>query len=278
MLEWLKTFIVVFQTLNFSVAATELSVSQPTVSLHIKNLEDHLNTLLFSRNGKQEMRPTQAGEYLYPRVVKILNNLDESFMEVSGQNQLHENVTIGASHNTAKFLLTKVVSELITKFPQFNFTFREMNSHEVMEKLAHNQLTIGLVEMPIAVANVKKDEVYTDRLLIAGNPEAKYWILREKDSGMRFFNDIYLSETDANLEIIETNSDEITKELIVNGTGRAVISSLAREDFGKNVPISDYKNERKMYLAQNTSEKSPEISEIYQWLRFQISGLQRPKK
>lgn len=274
MFEWIKTFVVVYQTLNFSVAAKQLSVSQPTVSLHIKNLEDQIQASLFSRKGKQEMRPTPAADFLYPKMLQLLNDLDESFGEVSGQKELRQNVIIGSSHNTTKYLLTQVVSDLISRYTDFNFSFREMNSHDVMKKLQQNQITIGLVEMPISLENVKKELVFTDQLLIAGNLGAKYWILREKDSGMRFFNDIYLSETDTKSTIIETNSDEITKNLILNGTGRAIISSLAKSEYLDQVELTEYRQERNMYLAKNVNENNPEILQMLQWLKFAISSIQ----
>ncbi|MFU1892628.1 helix-turn-helix domain-containing protein, partial [Enterococcus faecium] len=52
MFEWIKTFIAVYETKNFSTAAKQLYISQPTVSLQIKKLEQHFSIKLFYRNGK----------------------------------------------------------------------------------------------------------------------------------------------------------------------------------------------------------------------------------
>ncbi len=55
MFEWIKTFIAVYETKNFSAAAKQLYISQPTVSLQIKKLEQHFSIKLFYRNGKQSV-------------------------------------------------------------------------------------------------------------------------------------------------------------------------------------------------------------------------------
>ena len=72
MSEWIKTFIAVYETKNFSAAAKQLYISQPTVSLQIKKLEQHFSIKLFYRNGKQSVIPTKEADFLYQKCSRLL--------------------------------------------------------------------------------------------------------------------------------------------------------------------------------------------------------------
>ena len=58
MFQLIKTFIAVYESRNFTQAAEQLYLSQPTISLQVKKLEEQMNATLFIRNGKQEIRIT----------------------------------------------------------------------------------------------------------------------------------------------------------------------------------------------------------------------------
>ncbi len=64
----IATFLVVYETRNFSVAARQLFISQPSVSVQINQLESRLGVTLFNRNGRRQIEPTQAAKRLYELV------------------------------------------------------------------------------------------------------------------------------------------------------------------------------------------------------------------
>ncbi len=72
MFEWIKTFIAVYETKNFSAAAKQLYISQPTVSLQIKKLEQHFSIKLFYRNGKQSVIPTKEADFYIQKCSRLL--------------------------------------------------------------------------------------------------------------------------------------------------------------------------------------------------------------
>lgn len=85
----LQTFQVVAEELNFTKAAIKLNYSQPTVTKHIRSLEEHLGTILLEkRRGKYVL--TYAGEQLYKRAINILRevNLIEGIPSEYGKNYL----------------------------------------------------------------------------------------------------------------------------------------------------------------------------------------------
>ena len=64
MFDLLKTFVAVYETRNFSLAAEKMFKTQPTISIQIKKLENELGFKLFERNGKQLILPTKQAEFL----------------------------------------------------------------------------------------------------------------------------------------------------------------------------------------------------------------------
>lgn len=83
MIEWIKTFITVYETRNFSTAAKQLYISQPTVSIQINKLEKYLNVQLFYRNGKKIIVPTKEAEFLYPKLICTMESLSHIFNQVN---------------------------------------------------------------------------------------------------------------------------------------------------------------------------------------------------
>ena len=74
MFKLLQTFIAVYETRSFSKAADQLFISQPSVSVHIKQLETELKTTLFDRNGRTELAPTTNARMLYQRALALLDD------------------------------------------------------------------------------------------------------------------------------------------------------------------------------------------------------------
>ena len=83
LLEKLETFKIVYETQNFSKAAELLFVSQPTVSAHIKQLEEELNTQLFIRNGRMNISATPQAHLLYQRGLNLLDDWQHLYQEIN---------------------------------------------------------------------------------------------------------------------------------------------------------------------------------------------------
>lgn len=268
--EWLKTFIAVYRTLNFTTAASQLSMSQPSISHHIRKLEEYLNVTLFVRNGRQEIVPTKEADYLYPKVIDNLDSLNKSFAQVLNINERRKECVIATSYTVSDYIFPSVLSELLTAFPLVNFSFNEMNSNAVMDALEKKQADIGLLEKPVSKSTIKKEIIFKDKLVLVGATDAQYWVLREKESGTRFFNELYLKENDLNPNIIETNSQAITKKLVVNGIGKTIISNLALTQYPEEIETQNYEVKRNIYIARNTNFPDAFIDQIYQLLKDQL--------
>src|SRR6185503_13058242 len=107
-LSLVEVFCVVYEEGSFSRAASKLHLSQPTVSGHIKNLEEAIGARLFDRLPRQAV-PTRVGEILYIHGRAILNEKDATIQELSKfLNLVEGSLTISASTIPGEYLLPQI--------------------------------------------------------------------------------------------------------------------------------------------------------------------------
>lgn len=266
MFEWLNTFKVVYETRNFSLAAKRLFISQPTVSLQIQKLEKNLNIKLFYRNGKQFINTTQEADYLYPKVVSILDSLNTSLSKVSNKENFKTSCIISCSNTTAIYLVPKIIPYLLTKFPLVNFSIQMKNSNHVIESIQSNESHIGFLERDVDAKNISKTIIYEDELVLAGAKNSNTWIMRENNSGLRFFNEIYLFEKQLNPSIINVDNNDILLELLKINVGKSIVSKLMVKELDEWETIERKYNRREFLLIKNNSNHNEELMAIYDYI------------
>lgn len=263
MFDLLKTFVAVYETRNFSLAAEKMFKTQPTISIQIKKLENELGFKLFERNGKQLILPTKQAEFLYPKVVESLNSLSGIFAQAKDSSNFKTDCLLACSNTTAVYLLPKIMSDLVEAFPALAFEIRIMNSQEVIDAVEKNKAHIGLIEKAIVSPLIKKDFVYRDELVLAGNIESDFWILRENDSGMYYINETYLYTNHLNPQIIKANNSEVILALLENGLGKSIISKLALTDSLNWQPLDPDFSYRDLFIIQNEQAPMPDADSVY---------------
>ncbi|MBO0444706.1 LysR family transcriptional regulator [Vagococcus fluvialis] len=267
MFEWLNTFKIVYETRNFSLAAKRLFISQPTVSLQIQKLEKNLNVKLFYRNGKQFINTTQEADYLYPKVVSILDNLNTSLSKVSNKENFKTNCIISCSNTTAIHLVPKIMPKLLVEFPLVNFNIQMKNTNNVIESIQRNESHIGFLERDIDAKDISKTIIYQDELVLAGPKESEIWIMRENNSGLRFFNEIYLFEKNLTPSIVCVDNNDILLELLKNRVGKSIVSKLMVNELVEWEEIEKKYNTRDFLLIKNTNNHNDELLNIYNYIQ-----------
>lgn len=263
MFDLLKTFIAVYETRNFTLAAEKMFKTQPTISIQIKKLENELGFKLFRRNGKQLILPTKQAEFLYPKVVESLIYLSDIFAQSKDSSNFKEDFLLSCSNTTAVYLLPKIMSDLVEAFPTLAFEIKIMNSQEVIDDVEKNKAHIGLVEKAIVSPLIKKDFVYRDELVLAGNIESDFWLLREKDSGLYYINKTYLYSTHLNPQIIKVTNSEVILALLENGLGKSIISKLSLTDSLNWQPLDPDFSYRDLFIIQNEQAPTPNTDSVY---------------
>jgi DNA-binding transcriptional LysR family regulator len=160
----LKVFYTVAQRLSFTKAATELFITQPAVTKHIKELEHQLNVQLFRRNGNNIVLTT-AGKLLQQYAGKIFQTYTDLETELAQLNNLEAGILhIGASTTVAQTILPKILALFKKTYPAITFTFAQGNTDLITQLVLSEKIDIAIVEgaahyPQIAYSPFAKDEI-----------------------------------------------------------------------------------------------------------------------
>lgn len=160
----LKVFYTVAQRLSFTKAGTELFITQPAVTKHIKELEQQLNVQLFKRNGNNIVL-TASGKILLQYAERIFQTYNELETELAQLNNTEAGTLhIGASTTVAQTILPKILALFKKTYPAVAFTFVQGNTDQVSQLLLSEKIDIAIVEgaghyPQIAYAPFAKDEI-----------------------------------------------------------------------------------------------------------------------
>ncbi|MNO13567.1 HTH-type transcriptional regulator CysL [compost metagenome] len=239
----LKVFVAVAEQSNFSRAAETLNLSQPGVSLHIRNLENEFGVKLLHRSSKQ-VKMTEAGLILYKRAKQILANYEAAKEEICLlRDEVTGSLKIGASYTIGEYILPRVLSQFVSQFPLIDIQVWIANTEEIAHAIHSNELDVGLVEGKIGYPEIQmKPPFMKDEMVLvvpSGHPLASQstvdesmlhdlvWIFREHGSGTRAFSDDFIEESGIQVKrSFIFNSNQGVKEAVVAGLGVAILSRL----------------------------------------------------
>lgn len=270
MFHLLKAFLSVYETHNFTKTANNLYLTQPTVSAQIRKLEDYLNVSLFIRNGKQEILPTKEADFLYPRVLKIIEEWNDAVTHVNTQKNYREKCVLASSQTCGAYLLPRIVPILVKQFPMVNFSFPVMSGKEIVQELEKAKVDFGLIETPEHSELVERYIATKDELVLAGDPDSDYWLLPEANSPLGFINENYLKYNNLSPNIIRTYNHEMALALLKNHVGKTIISKLALD---QTLPYQqlDTFSERNLYFLTRKKVVSEKLGKISTFIQDQLS-------
>jgi LysR family hydrogen peroxide-inducible transcriptional activator len=166
----LRYVVAVARTGNFSRAAEQCHVSQPSLSQQIQKLEDELGQRLFDRM-KRAVKLTPHGDAFLPRALHILEEADMAKREAAdAQHLLRGTLTFGALPTIAPYLLPEALAEFTRKFPGVEILVQEDTTARLL-KLAHRyEIDFALASEPIQDERFEVRELFTEELLLALPP------------------------------------------------------------------------------------------------------------
>jgi LysR family hydrogen peroxide-inducible transcriptional activator len=167
----LRYTVAVARTGNFSRAAEQCRVAQPSLSQQIQKLEDELGERLFDRL-KTGVKLTAAGELFLRRAIRILEEVDAAKREATDARELSRgSVTIGALPTIAPYLLPRILPAFMEKFPGVEIIIQEDTTARLL-KLAHAyEIDFALASQPIQDDRLEVRELFAEELLLALPPE-----------------------------------------------------------------------------------------------------------
>jgi DNA-binding transcriptional LysR family regulator len=147
-LDQLRTLVAVAELGSFSAAARALHLAQPTVSLHVGELESRLDAPLLVR-GARRVVPTAAGAELVARARRLLRDADEAIAVVRRHREGQVGrVRFGCTGGAATHLLPRLVEAFEQRHPRIDVQLQVANSSALMARLFVGDLDLALVAMP----------------------------------------------------------------------------------------------------------------------------------
>ncbi len=242
----LEVFTKVFQQKSFSKAGQALYLSQPTVSEHIRLLEEDLGLILFDRQGK-EIVPTRAGQFLFQYADQLMSLRQDLLraMEQFRDKGVGE-LLIGGSNIPGQYILPGLLGGFKKSFPGIRIRLWIGDTQHIQEKVLDGTIELGLVGALSEHRRISCQPLTTDQLIcisLPGPPGEKQkaldpdkllslpFILREKGSGTRksfeqALKKIHLDPKDLRV-VAEMGSNEAIRQAVKAGLGVSVISRRA---------------------------------------------------
>jgi len=238
-----KVFLIVAENLSFSKAASELFISQPAVTKHIKELERKLEISVFERKGNR-IYLTKAGKLAYSNLKKIEQLYQNMEFEIGRLNDTFKGeLTLAASSTISNYILPKMMASFHKRYPKIQLDLISGNSFKVEQALMNNEVNVGLLENGTVHSDLKYSKFMDDELLVVTGVNSIYakrkqislsefkempLVLREKGSGTLEVVMTKLKEAGVLAEelntLIHLGSTEAIKSFLHDFDGIAIVS------------------------------------------------------
>ncbi|QOZ25470.1 LysR family transcriptional regulator [Bradyrhizobium sp. CCBAU 51753] len=240
-LAYLESFRVVIASGSFSAAAERLQLTQPAVSLQVRQLEKSLNATLIERVGRKA-RPTAAGSALLSHAEQINAAVTSAVDAVTQQTSgTAGRVRLGTGATACIFLLPPILRALRTALPSLEITVTTGNTAEIAKAVEDNTIDIALVTLPVSGRSFEITPVMDDEfVLIAPRAMAlparitpavlasKPVLLFEPGGNTRRTADEWLARGRVSLKpLMSLGSVEAIKEMVRAGLGCAILPGMA---------------------------------------------------
>lgn len=170
---------------HFGRAADACAISQPAMSVQIRELEETLGTELFER-GARQVRLTSFGEEFALRVREILRSVDElGDLARASQDRLTGRLRIGVIPTIAPYLLPTIIGNLTRSHEGLDIHVRETLTRKLMTEVAEGRLDTAIVALPVSEPSLTEVALFTESFVLvrpgedAGKPVPNGEMLRE---------------------------------------------------------------------------------------------------
>jgi LysR family transcriptional regulator, low CO2-responsive transcriptional regulator len=239
-LRQLKVFAAVARHLSFTRAAEELYLTQPAVSMQVKQMESVIGLPLFEQTGKR-IHLTEAGEVMrhYSRV--IADNLveaEQAMEELKGVDGGRLQLSVAT---TVNYFATRLLSGFCAAHPGVRVSLDVTNRESLLRQLDENQTDIVLMGQPPDGLDVVAEPFMDNPLVVIASPHhplckrrriplaqlnEKTFLMREAGSGTRIAMERFFAENDVTPSgRIEMTSNEAIKQSVQAGLGLGVVSA-----------------------------------------------------
>jgi len=286
-LRQLEIFVKVAELGSFSKAADALYLTQPTISEHIRTLEDELGVRLLDRLGRGAA-VTKAGELLlgYARRMLTLQREARQAMD-SFQGKMSGELLVGASTIPGEYILPALIGRFKEKYPEISITLLIGDSQAVVDWVLEGRAELGMVGARLPHRSLEYRELMPDEIVVMV-PAAHPWngrkqitleelrgeplLIRERGSGTRAALEAALAEAGTefgDFRIVgEMGSTQAIKQAVKAGVGVSLVSKRAVEEECRSAAawclrVKDLKVARAFHLVTHKDRSRSPLAEAF---------------
>ena len=224
---------------SFSRASRELHLSQPAVSMQIKQLEDSLGLPLFEQIGKR-IHLTEAGKEVLTYARAITQQLDELEGVLNGLKGLSGGRLRISVATTANYFIPTLLGNFSRRYPDVTVTLDVTNRETLLKQLAENTVDLVIMGQPPVEADVEAEAFMDNPLVVVAPPDhplagkkkiplarlqEETFLVRESGSGTRIAMERFFNERGMKLRTgMEVGSNEAIKQSVQAGLGLGLLS------------------------------------------------------
>jgi DNA-binding transcriptional LysR family regulator len=237
-LRQLRVFEAVADNLSYSRAAEALHLTQPAVSMQIKQLEEVTGINLFEQLGKK-IYLTQAGSEFYHYSRNILQQLHDAENMLTELKGMGSKLVISVA-STASYIAPKLLAAFCQRHPQTQASMNVTNRETLLQQLAHNDVGLAIMGQPPSTLKLEATSFMQNQLVIIApvqHPLAEArdiplnrlqqetFLIREQGSGTRVAMERFFAEQGIKLTTgSEMSTNEAIKQAVQAGMGLGILS------------------------------------------------------
>jgi len=282
-LRQIEVFNAVAKLKNFTRAAEDLHMTQPAVSMQIKQLEEGVGLPLFEQVGKK-IRLTDAGTYMYQfgRTMRdLLYEADEVFESLKGVERGGLSISVAT---TASHFATRLLSEFTKQHPGITISLDITNREALHRQLENNEPDLVIMGQPPEGVDVEAEAFMENPLVMVASPkhplssekqlklerfENEHFVVREIGSGTRSAIERFFTEHNVSFHTgIEMSSNEAIKQAVEADLGLGIVSvhTLELELETKRLQIldvNDFPIRRHWYVIQRKGKRLSPVAQAF---------------
>lgn len=224
---------------SFTRAAEELFLTQPTISMQIKQLTKSVGIPLFEQVGKR-LYLTEAGRELFATCKEVFNTLTQFEMKVADLKGLKQGQLRLAVITTAKYFIPRLLGSFCKLYPGIEISLQVTNHEGILERMTSNQDDLyimsqvpenldincqAFLENPLVVLAPGNHPLAGEKNIPISRLANEAFIMREPGSGTRRAVQKLFDENDVEVKVkLELGSNEAIKQAIAGGLGISVLS------------------------------------------------------
>ena len=155
---------------HFVIASEKCFVTQPTLSMMIRKLEDELDVIIFDRS-KQPVVPTEAGKLIIEQAKVVIHEakkIPAICQEI--KERVEGELNIGIIPTVVPFLLPIFLDHFNLKYPGIRLNFSEITTNEIIDRLIKNRLDCGILATPLNNPQIIEIPMYYEEFLLYTSP------------------------------------------------------------------------------------------------------------